>query len=202
MKVCRFKLLFTAAGLLGVVTLSLALAGQPALADGDDDAPLAIFNITGDSEDFEIEGQGFPADPMVTLNGTDVSDDIVTNTSTSIVISTGAPLDPGSYRVTVGEFDDSPECFDDSDDCFEYTVGAGDTNATLTTTICVAGRFFPPLVIVPSPAQCGSAIFCALTGVGNLAGQVPRCLLAGSQGMPWSLTATGANTNCSAVCIN
>ena len=108
---------------LAAIILSMALAAQPAFADDDDS--LAIFDATVDdgAGEITIGGQGFPDDPMVTFDGAAAT--IVGPTSeTEIVIELPDGTPPGSYRIAVGEWEDTPECFDDDTDCFEVAVGA------------------------------------------------------------------------------
>ncbi len=107
---------------LAAIILSMALAAQPAFADDDS---LAIFDATVDdgAGEITIGGQGFPDDPMVTFDGAAAT--IVGPTSeTEIVIELPDGTPPGSYRIAVGEWEDTPECFDDDTDCFEVAVGA------------------------------------------------------------------------------
>ena len=91
------------AALLAAIILSMTLAAQPAIADGDE---LAIFNATVDesagvSGEVTITGQGFPDDPFVTFNGAEAV--IVTTSESEIVIELPDGTEPGSYRLSVSD---------------------------------------------------------------------------------------------------
>ena len=112
----------TAAVLGAGVLLGAALVGQPARAQLHFE--LTINNAIADETagEITISGTGFPADPLVTFNGEEATI-LGTTTATEIVIALPVALPPGSYRITVGEWTDTPECFDDDDDCFEIAIG-------------------------------------------------------------------------------
>ncbi len=105
------------------VLLCAALFGYPASALGDSESTISSAIVDETAGELTITGAGFPDDPLVTFNGVEAVI-LGTPTTTEIVIELPPGTPNGSYRITVGEWTEEPECFDDDEDCFEVAVRA------------------------------------------------------------------------------